>query len=161
MSKGRLEGRHIGIACGGTGGHFFPTLAIADVWQQQGGVVTLLVSGHHAADHLRLARERGFAARELPAPRFSKSPAFVVGMAQAILAGRRVVKELSPDVFLGMGSFASVPACLAAVWCRVPLCLHESNAWMGRANRLLSRWAVHAGIGLPLEEKCPCRCSQT
>jgi UDP-N-acetylglucosamine--N-acetylmuramyl-(pentapeptide) pyrophosphoryl-undecaprenol N-acetylglucosamine transferase len=57
-----------------------------------------------------------------------------------------------------MGSFAAVPACLAARLEGIPLVLHEGNAWMGRANRFLSRWAVEAGLSLPLADGCRVRC---
>ena len=63
------KGKHLIIATGGTGGHFYPALAIALEHERQGGVVTLLVAGHNTARHLETARKAGLAAFACSAPR--------------------------------------------------------------------------------------------
>lgn len=152
----------IAIASGGTGGHFYPTLAIARELQRRQAEVTLLVAGRHAAEQLALAVQNGVPACEVPAFRLPDNVlsgvAFPVRSARAVQAARHRLRGLSPDVLLGMGSFAAVPACLGAQLEHVPLVLHEGNAWMGRANRFLSRWARVAGLSLPLVPGCPVRC---
>ena len=156
------NGPHIVIACGGTGGHFYPTLAIARELRDREVRLTLVVAGHHSVEQLRMAEAEGFAARGVSAlrlPRLSLAAlAFPWRFLGCILESRRALRELQPSVVLGMGSFASVPACLAAVTRRVPLALHEGNAWIGRANRLLSRWARVLATSLPLApgQKCGC-----
>lgn len=152
----------IAIASGGTGGHFYPTLAIARELSRRGADPAILVAGRHASEQLQLAAREGFPAQILPAFQLPSGVgsglAFPFRTAGAVCKARRLLRELSPGLLLGMGSFAAVPACAAAVWARVPLVLHEGNAWMGRANRWFSRWAVEAGLSLPLVEGCRVRC---
>ncbi len=152
----------IAIASGGTGGHFYPTLAIARELERRAATVDLLVAGRHAAEQLGLASRNGLRASEVRAFRLPRGPwsalCFPWRFVAAVQAARRRLGELRPDLLLGMGSFAAVPACLAARLEGIPLVLHEGNAWMGRANRFLSRWAVGAGLSLPLVEGCRVRC---
>ncbi|MDD3954306.1 MAG: glycosyltransferase, partial [Lentisphaeria bacterium] len=56
------ESPHLVIACGGTGGHFYPTLAVAREFSRRGGRVTLLVSGKHASEQKKIAESYGFSA---------------------------------------------------------------------------------------------------
>ena len=153
---------HIAIASGGTGGHFYPTLAIAEAALESGHGITLFVAGHHADDQLAIARERGFTAVKLPAVRLPRSAtaaaAFPFRFTWSLLRAGRALGRIRPDVVLGMGSFASIPLGLSAVLRRVPLVLHEGNSLMGRANRILSRWARVAATSLPLAENHRPRC---
>lgn len=150
------------MASGGTGGHFYPTLAIARELARHQAEVTLAVAGQHADEHLRLAAENGLTARQVPAFRLPRNlqdaVLFVPRVMRSVRTARAALRETAPDVVLGMGSFAAVPTCLAAVRLGLPLVLHEGNAWMGRTNRFLSRWAVAAGTSLPLTADCRVRC---
>ena len=152
----------IAIASGGTGGHFYPTLAIARELQRRAATVDLLVAGRHAREQLDLAARNGLQASEISAFRLptglGSAVAFPWRSFGAVRTARRRLRELAPDLLLGMGSFAAVPACLAARLEGIPLVLHEGNAWMGRANRFLSRWAAGAALSLPLVEGCRVRC---
>lgn len=152
----------IAIASGGTGGHFYPTLAIATELRSRGQEVLLLVAGQHADDHLRLAAEQGLDAEAVPAFRLHRNLRSAVSfpflLASSVRSSRQLIRARQPDAMLGMGSFAAVPACLAALREGIPLILHEGNAWMGRANRFLSRWARVAGVALPLDPDCVPRC---
>ena len=147
---------HLAIACGGTGGHVYPALAAGAAFRERGGRVTLLLAGQHVAQHLKLADDYGFAAEAVPASRLGGGPAglalFPFRLAHGWWSARRVLQRIAPDALLGMGSFASVPAGLAAWSLRLPLALHEGNARAGRANRLLARHARWLATSLPLEE---------
>ncbi len=154
----RISDVRLAIACGGTGGHFYPTLAIADAFRARGGAVVLVVAGHHADDQLRLASERGFPAVPMSAVRLPRAPlsvlAFPFRFASAVLAARGCLRRARPDVVLGMGSFAAAPTCIAALTLGISLVLHEGNSWMGRTNRWLSRWARAVATSLPLSPDC-------
>ena len=155
-------GLHLVIACGGTGGHFFPTLAIGREFRRQGGQVTLLVAGHHSRDQVETARRQDLPAIEVPATRLPRGPVtgvkFLWHFPRSVLAARRRLRELRPDLVLGMGSFASGPTCLAALFCRLPLMLHEGNSRTGLANRLLSHCARGLATSLPPLPGQACRC---
>ena len=157
----------IAIASGGTGGHFYPTLAIARTAMQAGNEVTVFVAGHHSSEQLEVARGQGVPAVEVSAIRLPRSCgglfAFPFRFLASLLEGYKALGRVRPDVVLGMGSFASVPICLAGVLRRKPLVLHEGNSLMGRANRVLSRWARACATSLPLAEGLapPCRTVRT
>ena len=147
---------HLVIACGGTGGHFFPTLAIAKAFIQLGGKVSLLIAGKHAQEQLKLAKDAEIPAQEVG---FISRPTSIAGwlalpFRYLKVKGRtkKIIRQLAPNVALGMGSYASVASC-NALPSSVPLLLHEGNAFMGKANRLFARRAKAIGLSLPLADE--------
>jgi len=157
-----MPGKHIVIAAGGTGGHFYPALAIAHALKQRNHQVSFAIGGHHAADQIGMADEAGFSASHLPAPRLRlhplHAPLTALRLWRAYRIAQRLLADFAPDAVLAMGSYACVPAGLAAVSKRIPLALHEGNAVVGRANRLLSRWARALAASLPLVPGQNVRC---
>ncbi|MFO7820528.1 MAG: UDP-N-acetylglucosamine--N-acetylmuramyl-(pentapeptide) pyrophosphoryl-undecaprenol N-acetylglucosamine transferase [Lentisphaeria bacterium] len=155
------------IAAGGTGGHFYPALAIARACRQRGHRVLFAVGGQHAQEHEQLARENNFAAFTIDTPRLPRSPwqaiSFLGSFARAWLGMRRKLKSIKPQALLGMGSFAAAPACAAAVSLRIPLALHEGNAVLGTANRLWARGSRAIALSLPIKTGLPaarCTCTE-
>lgn len=148
------ESPHLVIACGGTGGHFYPTLAIAREYSRRGGKVTLLVSGKHAVEQKKIAESFAFSACETQTVRlpenFLQVLTFPFQFCNCILKARRILRALHPDILLGMGSFAAVPACLALPRKELSLVLHEGNSFMGKANRWLAWKASAIALSLPL-----------
>jgi len=155
---------HLVIASGGTGGHFFPTLAIAREARARGLRVTLLIAGHRCEEQLALAREQGVSAEPVPAFRLPQGVVacllFPFRFLRSLFSAWFRLRRLRPTVVLGMGSFAAVPVCFAAVSRRIPLILHEGNAHVGKANRFLSRWARVLATSLPLARGQDIRCAQ-
>lgn len=154
---------HIVISTGGTGGHVFPALAVAEEVHRRGAAVTLVVAAHRVIQEQYSVEHPGFATQSISAARLPSSklqlPFFGVRFVRTWFEARRVLGRIHPDVVLGMGSFASVPAGLAAVSRGTPLFLHEGNALLGKANRLLCRWARHLATALPVnalpDRRCP------
>lgn len=148
-------GKHLVVACGGTGGHFYPTLAIAKAYMALGNRVTLLVAGNHSSEQMEIAAQSGVEAVEVPAVRFPSSLLSVIKfpfrMGHCLLCAWREIRRLKPDIMLGMGSYASVPSCWVKPK-RIPLVLHEGNAFMGKANRKFARSAKAIGLSLPLND---------
>lgn len=136
---------HIMIMAGGTGGHIFPALAVADALHQQGHRITWL--GTHAGMESRLVPQAGYPMQYISVQglrgkgllRWLVAP---VKLLVAVLQALRVVIKLRPNVVLGMGGFASGPGGLAAWLLRRPLVIHEQNAAPGLTNRLLARMAT-------------------
>ncbi|MBM3888791.1 MAG: UDP-N-acetylglucosamine--N-acetylmuramyl-(pentapeptide) pyrophosphoryl-undecaprenol N-acetylglucosamine transferase, partial [Verrucomicrobia bacterium] len=146
---------NVAIACGGSGGHLFPGIAVAELLRPRGHRLLLLVSGKDIDRHAINAIP-GVEVRSLPAigmPSW-KSPVkflqFGLRLLQAIRECRGVLGAFKPDVVLGMGGFASVPAGIAAWRAQVPLVIHDSNAVPGRATRFLARFA--RGIAVSVDE---------
>lgn len=145
--------KHLVIACGGTGGHFYPSLAIAQRFVQEGHRATLLLAGRHTETQQQTAAKCGLDSVVVPAVRlpgtFKEKLLFFPRLLNCVWRSRQALRLLRPDVLLGMGSFAAVPACMALPR-SIPMTLHEGNAHMGKANRLFARRAAAIGLSLPL-----------
>ncbi len=142
--------RRVAIACGGTGGHLFPGLAVAEQLFERGADVTLLVSAKDV-DQRALQHERRFEIVTLPAVGFALSRAvpFVLEAVRSFRLARAAFRAARPDVFLSMGGFTSAPPAFAARSLGVPVALHEANAIPGRANRWLARFAQRRYVHFP------------
>lgn len=136
---------HILIMAGGTGGHIFPALAVADALQQQGHRITWL--GTRNGMEARLVTEAGYPiqfirVQGLRGKGISRWLIAPFKLILALLQAVRVVIRLRPNVVLGMGGFASGPGGVAAWLLRRPLVIHEQNAAPGLTNRLLAKLAT-------------------
>ncbi|MGH8292251.1 MAG: undecaprenyldiphospho-muramoylpentapeptide beta-N-acetylglucosaminyltransferase [Gammaproteobacteria bacterium] len=140
------------IMAGGTGGHVFPALAVADVLRARGHEVSWI------------GTRAGLEARVVPAAGFAMEWIDVGGLrgkgwgtllmspwrvARALQQARRIFRRLRPAVALGMGGFASGPGGLAARLSGCPLVLHEQNTMPGITNRVLSHLARRVLEGFP------------
>ncbi len=156
--------QHLAIATGGTGGHFFPALAIALEFRRREGNVSFILAGQQSEEHRRVVEENGMHAFDVPAVRLPATALHTLGFAWRMLGAyrdcRRLLKALHADMLLGMGSFAAVPPGLAAARLGVPVFLHEGNAIPGRANRLLARRARVMATSLPLIDPRQISCPQ-
>jgi UDP-N-acetylglucosamine--N-acetylmuramyl-(pentapeptide) pyrophosphoryl-undecaprenol N-acetylglucosamine transferase len=133
--------RTVMLAAGGTGGHLFPAFALAEELGRRGFTVDLMTD-------MRGDRYgTGFPARtvhQVPSATLaSKSPVAVartgVTLARGILAARKIMKQVQPAVVVGFGGYPSFPPLLAARHLAIPTMLHEQNAVLGRANKMLAR----------------------
>jgi UDP-N-acetylglucosamine--N-acetylmuramyl-(pentapeptide) pyrophosphoryl-undecaprenol N-acetylglucosamine transferase len=133
----------VAIACGGTGGHLFPGMAVAEELKQRGCSVALLISPKDV-DQQAVKSATGMDVATLPAVGLSRGRglAFARGFMQSYRAAAKLFKSVRPDAVLAMGGFTSAPPVLAGKACGAPAFLHESNTIPGRANRWLS-WTVN------------------
>jgi UDP-N-acetylglucosamine--N-acetylmuramyl-(pentapeptide) pyrophosphoryl-undecaprenol N-acetylglucosamine transferase len=140
------------IACGGTGGHLFPGLAVAEELHQRGHEVLLLVSEKEIdavalRDHPQFRREK-LPSIGMPAILSPAFPRFLKRSWESFSTCRQLYSRYRPVAVLGMGGFTSAAPLLAARTARIPCFLHESNAIAGRANRLAARWADRVLLGI-------------
>ncbi|MDQ2658971.1 MAG: undecaprenyldiphospho-muramoylpentapeptide beta-N-acetylglucosaminyltransferase [Verrucomicrobiota bacterium] len=131
------------IACGGTGGHLFPGLAVAEVLRARGHEVLLFVS-EKEIDTLALSGRVEFRFERLPTIGLPSpfSPAilrFTQRFHESVVRCRRIYRSFNPQVVLGMGGFTSTAPVLAGRLRRIPTFIHESNALPGKANRMTAR----------------------
>lgn len=131
------------VCCGGTGGHVFPGLAVAEELRARGHEVVLWLAGRNVEESA-VAGWNGevvtVRTRALSGLGF-RSLAAAYSMARSILYCRGRMKEMKPAVVLAMGSYASVGPVLAARTLGVRIVLHEANAVPGRAISTLSGFA--------------------
>ncbi|TCS62194.1 undecaprenyldiphospho-muramoylpentapeptide beta-N-acetylglucosaminyltransferase [Varunaivibrio sulfuroxidans] len=128
------------LAAGGTGGHVFPAEALADVLRARGCRLALVTDrrgrsfgGALGKSETHYVRAGGLAGKGTLA-RMRSLTALAMGTLQA----RRLIKRLRPDVVVGFGGYPSAPTMLAATFGGYPTIIHEQNAVLGRANRLLA-----------------------
>jgi UDP-N-acetylglucosamine--N-acetylmuramyl-(pentapeptide) pyrophosphoryl-undecaprenol N-acetylglucosamine transferase len=140
------------IACGGTGGHLFPGLAVAEAWTARGGRVVLLVSekkiDQEASRKYSQYRFETIPAALKPPTLSPKMLPFLWDLWRTIGKCRGILKDFEADAMLGMGGFTSLPPVYAAKQIGLPGFVHDSNALPGKANRLTARWCREVFIGL-------------
>ncbi|MEH8097455.1 undecaprenyldiphospho-muramoylpentapeptide beta-N-acetylglucosaminyltransferase [Gallibacterium anatis] len=140
------------VMAGGTGGHVFPAIAVANVLQQQGWQVEWLgtkdrmeahlVPKHGIAIHfIEISGLRGKGIKALLTAPFK--------ILRAILQARKVIKNYQPDAVLGMGGYVSGPGGVAAKLAGVPIILHEQNAVAGLTNKWLAKIATRVLQAFP------------
>jgi len=136
------------IACGGTGGHLFPGMAVAEALHQRSCPVTLLVSAKEV-DQLAVQAAPEFAIETLPAVALQNGAglAFVRGFWKSFRLCSKLFARRRPQAVLAMGGFTSAPPILAGRFRGAATFLHESNAVPGRANRWLSFVVDEAFVG--------------
>lgn len=140
------------IAAGGTGGHVYPALAVADVLRRRGHVVAF--SGGHRLE-ATVVPAAGYPLHELPArglPRRPSPEAVVAGLTlvRGLARSRRLLRRLGIDVVLGLGGYDSLAPALAAGWSSRAVVLHEQNAHLALSHRLSLRRAAALALSLPL-----------
>lgn len=145
--------RRIILATGGTGGHVFPALALAEELKKRNPELSLLFIGSDYGPEKRLVVKAGIEFKALPARGFLgrglKAIPAAYDLARSVLGAGRVIRSFRPDVIAGFGGYASFAPALAGHFLGVPLLLHEQNAIPGVANRILGRWADRVCVSLP------------
>jgi len=141
---------HVAIACGGTGGHLYPGLAVADRLWEAGARITLVVSPKDV-DQQAIRGDGRFELLTIPAVGLSgrRWLRFGVACVRSYRVARRSFAADRPDILLSMGGFTSVPPAWAVHRAGGGVVLHEANAVPGRANRWLSRFARRAFVYFP------------
>jgi UDP-N-acetylglucosamine--N-acetylmuramyl-(pentapeptide) pyrophosphoryl-undecaprenol N-acetylglucosamine transferase len=139
------------IACGGTGGHLFPGIAVAEVLRKRGHEVLLFVS-EKEIDSLALSTRSQFQFEKLPIVGLPSiySPAifgFMGRFIESLSRCRSIYQKFKPNVVLGMGGFTSTAPILAGQMRGISTLLHESNAIPGKANRLASKMVCAVLLG--------------
>jgi UDP-N-acetylglucosamine--N-acetylmuramyl-(pentapeptide) pyrophosphoryl-undecaprenol N-acetylglucosamine transferase len=148
----RDGGKSLVIACGGTGGHLFPGLAVAEEWTARGGRALLLISekkiDQEAAKKYHRYRFETVPAIGKPATFSPKMLPFLWKMWRTVGRCAGLLKKFNADAVLGMGGFTSLPPAWAAKRSGIPAFVHDSNALPGRANLITARFCREIFIGL-------------
>lgn len=140
----------VAIACGGTGGHLFPGLAVAHELIRANCDVLLLISPREV-DQSAVKSAVGMKVAVLPAVGLIRGHwlAFAVGAWKSYRHAARLFAKRPPRAVLAMGGFTSAPPVLAGRRCGARTFLHESNTVPGRANRWIARRVDQAFVGFP------------
>src|SRR5436305_9539746 len=139
------------IAAGGTGGHLFPAEALAHALKRRGVAVHLVTDkratrygGTFPADAVHVVK----AATPTGGNLFVRAWA-VLTLIGGTTNARALLRRVKPRVVVGFGGYPTVPPLLAAAMLGIPSVLHEQNAVLGRANRLLAGRVQRVATGFP------------
>jgi UDP-N-acetylglucosamine--N-acetylmuramyl-(pentapeptide) pyrophosphoryl-undecaprenol N-acetylglucosamine transferase len=134
---------NIVFAVGGTGGHLFPAIAIAQEFMARNFQNRIIFLGTGKPIEVSVLSEYGFVSRKISAEGIKGRGLFrqakaMLTVARGIFQSIRILKSDKPDMVVGMGSYAAAPVVMAAWLSRIPVVLCEQNILPGIANRLLS-----------------------
>ncbi len=140
------------VMAGGTGGHVFPGLAVADLMKSRGWRVVWM--GNPAGMEAKLVPKRGYEMAwlnfgALRGKGLLKKLLLPLALLSGFWQASREIRRVRPDVVLGMGGYISFPGGMMAVLHGVPLVVHEQNSIAGLANRVLAKVATQVACGFP------------
>jgi len=134
------------IAGGGTGGHLFPGIAIAEEFLKRNKETAVIFIGTKKGIESKLLEKFGYELKkiEIEGVKGRGIKALLKGAYQipkSIWQSRRILKQFGPDIVFGVGGYASGPAVLAAHFMSIPTAIAEQNAIPGVTNRILGNFA--------------------
>lgn len=132
------------IAGGGTGGHLYPGIAVADEFRKQDSKSNVLFVGTEKGIETRILPKQGYRLETIPSGGIVNKSLFAkiisgIKIAGGFIRSFFILRRFKPDVVIGVGGYASVPMISAAVMLRVPTVILEQNLFPGLANKVLSR----------------------
>lgn len=149
------------VTGGGTSGHINPAITIADAlmtyYKDKEGC-EIIFTGRKAGLEGELVPKAGYELKDIIAKPFPMKPSIKMFKAlKAFLDGKKqcvkIIKEFKPDAVIGTGGYVCAPLLEAASSLKVPVIIHEANAFPGRANRMMSKKATLVLTGFPNLEK--------
>ena len=134
------------IGGGGTGGHVFPAIAIANALKKKNPEMEFLFVGALGKLEMEKVPEAGFDIEGLPVAGFQrrltlKNLSFFYKLVVSMRRSRKIVKRFDPHVAVGVGGYASGPILKAAARRGIPILIQEQNSYAGVTNRLLANSA--------------------
>jgi len=134
------------ISGGGTGGHIFPAIAIADEIKRRNPDVEILFVGASGKMEMEKVPAAGYEIEGLEIVGLKRKLAlsnFLLPfkIIKSVLKARTIIKRFNPELVVGVGGYASGPTLMAASLMRYPTALQEQNAFAGKTNKLLSKRA--------------------
>ena len=132
------------FVCGGTGGHIFPAVAIANSLKKMGVEDITFAGRKDSMEERRVSQDWPYeyiSAVPLHRGPFLKNLALPFNLTKALVRAKSVVKKVNPDVVVATGGYVSLPIVLAAGSMGIPVYLQEQNAVAGVANKVGSRYA--------------------
>lgn len=146
------------FACGGTGGHINPAIAVANAWKERYPDSKILFVGAVGGMEEQLVPKAGYELIALPGDGmyrdFSlqgirKNCRTLKLLWNAVCRCRKIIREFEADAVVGTGGYASLPTLIAAGMLHVPSCVHEANAVPGLTTRIAERWTDRSLVCFP------------
>ncbi len=146
------------ISGGGTGGHIFPAISIANALKERDNTTEILFVGAEGKMEMEKVPAAGYKIVGLPVAGFQrrltyKNLTFFFKLAASMLKARKVVKDFKPDVVVGVGGYASGPVLRVASNKKIPSIIQEQNSFPGVTNRILSKKVNKICVAYPEMER--------
>lgn len=143
--------KRIIIATGGTGGHIYPAIALAQQFAKEKNTEILFIGGNLAKNRYF---DHSFQHQSVSCGAFTnKYPHKLLKSCLSICKGiwqsRALINNFNPDIVIGFGSYYSFPPLVAAKLQGVPILLHEANSIPGKVNKLLAPYSLATGVNFP------------
>ncbi len=147
------------IAGGGTAGHIYPGISIADELVLEIEDAEIIFIGNKDGIEERIVKDAGYEFEPIKVKGFKRSFSIeninaVTRSLRAFSEVKQFLKKFKPEVVVGMGGYVSAPAIAAAYNSKIPTLIHEQNAYPGFANKLLSRFVDTVATSFPNGEEC-------
>lgn len=139
--------KRIIIAGGGTGGHIFPAIAIANALKRQSPDIELLFVGAKGKMEMEKVPQAGYRIEGITIAGFNRSSlikniALPFQLVKSFFQVRRIMRSFRPDAVIGVGGYSSFPVLRYAQAKNIPAFIHESNSFAGKTNQLLGKKAT-------------------
>lgn len=146
------------ISGGGTGGHIYPALAIANAWMEKHPGSEILFVGAQGKMEMQKVPEAGYSIKGLPVAGLQRkltlaNLSFPIKLWRSLRMASRIVKEFKPHLVIGVGGYASGPVLYAAQNKGIPTLLQEQNSYAGLTNKLLAKKAATICVAYPEMER--------
>lgn len=158
MQKIKTKGMKVIISGGGTGGHIFPAIAIADAIKAEVPGADILFVGAKGKMEMERVPKAGYPIKGLWISGFQRSLKlqnlmFPLKLASSLLGAWNILREFRPDVVVGVGGYASGPLLEVATRMGIPALIQEQNSYAGVTNRLLARKVQKICVAYPDMER--------
>ena len=155
---GAERGRRVIIAGGGTGGHIFPAIAIANALIRNAPDIEVLFVGAKGKMEMEKVPQAGFHIRGIDIEGFNRSSLIKniwlpFKIIKSIFQVRKIVRSFKPDAVIGVGGYSSFPVLRFAQAKRIPTFIHEANSYAGKTNILLGKKATKVFVATDGMEK--------
>ncbi len=142
------------ITGGGTGGHVYPALAIIEELKDKEPSLDVLYVGTERGIESRIVRDKGINFETLEVEGLNRKLGLdtikrVFKLMGSLIRARALLKQYKPDFVIGTGGYVSFPVLYMAAKKKIPVFIHEQNAYPGVANKALSKWANKMFISFP------------
>jgi UDP-N-acetylglucosamine--N-acetylmuramyl-(pentapeptide) pyrophosphoryl-undecaprenol N-acetylglucosamine transferase len=132
------------VSGGGTGGHIFPAIAIANAIKLKYPNADILFVGAEGRMEMEKVPKAGYPIEGLWISGIQRKLTlsnllFPLKLIYSLWKSREIIKRFKPDICIGVGGFASGPLLKAATWTEIPTLIHESNSYPGITNKLLGK----------------------
>tara|TARA_R110002012_G_scaffold321684_1_gene550642 strand:+ start:17040 stop:18122 length:1083 start_codon:yes stop_codon:yes gene_type:complete len=142
------------ISGGGTGGHIYPAIAIANAWKEKHPGSEILFVGALGKMEMQKVPEAGYKIKGLPVAGLQRSLSlenlkFPFRLLKSLTQASQIIKDFKPDAVVGVGGYASGPVLYAAQRNGIPTLVQEQNSYAGLTNKILAKRAKKICVAYP------------